>query len=157
MCGIVGILNLKGDSVSTNSIKKMTDAIAHRGPNGEGQWAEKNIGIGHRRLSIIDLSSAGHQPMLSNDKRYVLSYNGEIYNFKEIRKELKSLGFIFKSNTDSEVVLNSLIQWGKNALLKFNGMFALAFWDRLEEKLIFSKEKILSTVKEKQFILIMVI
>ena len=141
MCGIVGILNLKGDSVSTNTIKKMTDAIAHRGPNGEGQWAEKNIGIGHRRLSIIDLSSAGHQPMLSNDKRYVLSYNGEIYNFKEIRKELKSLGFIFKSNTDSEVVLNSLIQWGKNALHKFNGMFALAFWDRLEEKLILSRDR----------------
>ena len=119
----------------------MTDAISHRGPNGEGQWVEGNIGIGHRRLSIIDLSSAGNQPMLSSNKRYVLSYNGEIYNYKEIREELKSLGFIFKSNSDTEVVLNSLIQWGEDALIKFNGMFALAFWDRLEEKLLLSRDR----------------
>ena len=107
----------------------MTDIIQHRGPDGEGHWFEENIGIGHRRLAILDLSSAGHQPMLSSNKRWVLSYNGEIYNYKELRIELEAEGYSFKSNTDTEVVLYSLIHWKEKALIKFNGMFALALWD----------------------------
>ena len=141
MCGITGIINLKGEAISPVLLKKMTDVIAHRGPDGEGQWIEGNVGIGHRRLSIIDLSSAGHQPMVSVDHRYILTYNGEIYNFKELRVELEEEGFWFRSQTDSEVVLNALIAWGTNALQRFNGMFALALWDRKEKVLLLSRDR----------------
>ncbi len=119
----------------------MTDAISHRGPDGEGQWIDGNVGIGHRRLAIIDPSPAGHQPMITGDHRYVLSYNGEIYNYREIRAELEALGYWFRSQTDSEVVLNALAHWGPNALLKFNGMFGLALWDRKEQTLLLARDR----------------
>ena len=138
MCGITGIINLNGKPVTLNELKNMTNAISHRGPDNEGSWIEKNVGIGHTRLSIIDLSSTGHQPMISTNKRFILSYNGEIYNYKQLRSLLTAKGFQFNSNTDTEVVLNSLIYWGSEAISKFNGMFALAFWDR-EEKTFISK------------------
>ena len=89
MCGIVGLVDLKGREVSIESVKAMSDAIAHRGPDGEGQWVFKNVGIGHRRLAIIDLTEAAAQPMISEDGRYVLTYNGEIYNFNDIKEELQ--------------------------------------------------------------------
>ncbi len=141
MCGIAGILNLKGNPISPLTLKKMTDVIVHRGPDGEGQWQEENIGIGHRRLAILDLSPAGHQPMLSSNKRWVLSYNGEVYNYKELRIELEAEGYLFRSNTDSEVVLYSLIHWKEKALSKFNGMFALALWDRKEKSLFLARDR----------------
>jgi asparagine synthase (glutamine-hydrolysing) len=141
MCGIAGLIHLNGEPVSPVILKKMTDAIAHRGPDGEGQWIEGNVGIGHRRLAIIDLSPAGHQPMITGDHRYVLSYNGEIYNYREIRTELQALGYWFRSQTDSEVVLNALAQWGPDALLKFNGMFGLALWDRKEQTLLLARDR----------------
>ena len=141
MCGITGLINLNGEPVSPVILKKMTDAIAHRGPDGEGQWLEDNVGIGHRRLAIIDLSPAGHQPMISADHRYVLSYNGEVYNYRELRIELEAEGIWFRSQTDSEVVLYALAQWGKEALLKFNGMFALALWDRKESNLLLARDR----------------
>jgi asparagine synthase (glutamine-hydrolysing) len=141
MCGIAGLIHLNGEPVSPIILKKMTDAIAHRGPDGEGQWIEGNVGIGHRRLAIIDLSPAGHQPMITGDHRYVLSYNGEIYNYREIRTELEALGFWFRSQTDSEVVLNALAHWGPDALLKFNGMFGLALWDRKERTLLLARDR----------------
>jgi len=141
MCGIVGQVNLDNSRVSPAVLKKMTDVIAHRGPDGEGQWIEGNIGFGHRRLSIIDLSPAGHQPMISTDHRYVLTYNGEIYNFRELRTELEAKGYYFRSQTDSEVVLYSLAEWGTDALLKFNGMFALALWDRKEKNLLLARDR----------------
>jgi asparagine synthase (glutamine-hydrolysing) len=141
MCGITGLINLKGDAVSPVILKKMTDAIAHRGPDGEGHWIEGNVGMGHRRLAIIDLSPAGHQPMITADHRYVLSYNGEIYNYREIRSELEVLGYRFQSQTDSEVVLNALAHWGKDALIKFNGMFGLALWDRKEKTLLLARDR----------------
>jgi asparagine synthase (glutamine-hydrolysing) len=141
MCGIVGQLNFDKSPVSPVILKKMTDVIVHRGPDGEGHWIEKNIGFGHRRLSIIDLSPAGHQPMISPDDRYVLTYNGEIYNFREIRMELEAKGYWFRSQTDSEVVLSALAEWGTDALLKFNGMFALAFWDRKEKRLLLARDR----------------
>jgi asparagine synthase (glutamine-hydrolysing) len=119
----------------------MTDALIHRGPDDEGQWIENNVGIGHRRLSIIDLSPAGRQPMVSTNDRYVLSYNGEVYNFRELRRELKNKGYKFRSQTDSEVVLNSLTEWGTKALNRFNGMFALALWDRKERTLLLSRDR----------------
>ena len=141
MFGIARIVHLDGAPVSSGVLKQMTDAIAHRGPDGEGQWIEGNVGLGHRRLAIIDLSSAGHQPMFSGDTRYVLSYNGEVYNYLELRTELETLGYCFRSNTDSEVVLYSLVEWGTDALLKFNGMFALGFWDRKEKRLLLARDR----------------
>jgi asparagine synthase (glutamine-hydrolysing) len=141
MCGITGFINLNGDPASPVILKKMTNAIAHRGPDGEGHWVEGNVGIGHRRLAIIDLSPAGHQPMISADHRYVLSYNGEIYNYRELRTDLEAEGVWFRSNTDSEVVLYALAQWGTDALLKFNGMFALALWDRKEQTLLLARDR----------------
>ena len=141
MCGIAGLIHLNGEPVSPVILKKMTDAISHRGPDGEGQWIEGNVGIGHRRLAIIDLSPAGHQPMITRDHRYVLSYNGEIYNYREIRSELEALGYWFRSQTDSEVVLNALSHWGPDGLLKFNGMFGLALWDRKEQTLLLARDR----------------
>jgi asparagine synthase (glutamine-hydrolysing) len=141
MCGIAGLIYLNNDTISPVVLKKMTDAIAHRGPDGEGHWIEGNVGIGHRRLAIIDLSPAGKQPMITNDNRYVLSYNGEIYNYLKIRSDLEALGCSFRTQTDSEVVLNALSYWGKDALIKFNGMFGLAFWDRKEQTLLLARDR----------------
>jgi len=141
MCGVAGLINLNGDAVSPVILKKMTDAIAHRGPDGEGHWIEGNVGLGHRRLAIIDLSPAGHQPMISADHRWVLSYNGEIYNYRELRTELEAEGFWFRSQTDSEVVLVALAHWGVGALMRFNGMFALALWDRKIQQLLLARDR----------------
>ena len=141
MCGIAGQLNTDNKPVSPAILKRMTDAIAHRGPDGEGHWIEGNLGLGHRRLAIIDLSPAGHQPMVSSNDRYVLTYNGEIYNFRELRTELESKGYWFRSETDSEVVLHALSEWGQKALLKFNGMFAFAFWDRKKKELLLARDR----------------
>jgi len=141
MCGITGIIYLDGAPVSPVVLQRMTDAIAHRGPDGEGHWIEGNVGLGHRRLAIIDLSPAGHQPMISADHRHVLSYNGEIYNHRELRAELEAAGFWFRSRTDTEVVLHALAHWGHEALLRFNGMFALALWDRKEKKLLLARDR----------------
>jgi asparagine synthase (glutamine-hydrolysing) len=141
MCGIAGLIQLDGAPVSAVILKKMTDAIAHRGPDGDGQWVEGAVGLGHRRLAIIDLRPAGHQPMVSADHRYVLSYNGEIYNYRELRAELEAAGFWFHSKTDSEVVLHALAHWGTEALVKFNGMFAIALWDRKEKNLLLARDR----------------
>ena len=141
MCGIAGFVDFKGSKIDITLLKKATDAISHRGPDGEGHWIEDNIGIGHRRLSIIDLSDLASQPMVSKDQRYVLSYNGEIYNFKELRNELKNNNVIFHSESDTEVVLNSLSFWGSEALNKFNGMFALAFFDRKSKELLLARDR----------------
>jgi asparagine synthase (glutamine-hydrolysing) len=141
MCGVAGLINLNGEPVPQGILKKMTDAISHRGPDGEGQWVEANVGLGHRRLAIIDLSAAGHQPMVSADQRWILSFNGEIYNYRELRAELQSAGWWFRSESDTEVVLNALAHWGTDALLKFNGMFALALWDRKQRELLLARDR----------------
>ena len=141
MCGVAGIFNFNGDPVSPSVLKNMTDVIAHRGPDGEGHWTEDNVAIGHRRLAIIDLSPAGHQPMVSSDHRYILSYNGEIYNFRELRIELEADGYWFRSQTDSEVVLNAFAKWGPDCVNRFNGMFAFAVWDRKEKILHLARDR----------------
>jgi asparagine synthase (glutamine-hydrolysing) len=141
MCGITGFININGEPVSTSALGQMTDAIAHRGPDGEGHWVEGNIGLGHRRLAIIDLSPAGHQPMISIEHRYVMVYNGEVYNFQELRAELEACGYWFRSKTDSEVVLNALAEWGAEAVRKLNGMFAFALWDRKERTLLLARDR----------------
>ena len=119
----------------------MTDAIAHRGPDGEGWFIDGPFGLGHRRLAVIDRSEAAHQPMTTPDGRYVLSYNGEVYNFRELRLELEALGARFRSHGDTEVVLHALALWGGEALSRFNGMFALAFWDRDERRLLLARDR----------------
>ncbi|MDD1149222.1 asparagine synthase (glutamine-hydrolyzing) [Pseudomonas sp. TNT2022 ID357] len=141
MCGITGLIHLDNNPVSPAVLQRMTDAIAHRGPDGEGHWIEGNVGLGHRRLAIIDLSPAGHQPAASLSQRYVLVYNGEVYNFRELRTELETLGYQFRSRTDTEVVLNALIAWGAQALERFNGMFGLALWDRQEQTLLLARDR----------------
>lgn len=141
MCGIAGVLNLKGEPVPREVLKKMTDAIAHRGPNGEGHIFDQGVGLGHRRLSIIDLSTNGHQPMVTDDGRFYLTYNGEVYNYRELRAQLLKLGYKFHSQTDSEVVLKALAEWGTDAILKFNGMFAFALWDKKERRLLLARDR----------------
>jgi asparagine synthase (glutamine-hydrolysing) len=141
MCGIAGILNFNNEPVSTVVLQSMTDAIAHRGPDGEGHFIEGPVGLGHRRLAIIDLSPAGHQPMATRDGTYVLTYNGEVYNFRELRIELETLGYQFHSRTDSEVVLKAYEEWGEKALDRFNGMFAFAIWDRQRQELFLARDR----------------
>jgi asparagine synthase (glutamine-hydrolysing) len=119
----------------------MTDAIAHRGPDGEGFYIDSFIGLGHRRLAIIDLSPLGHQPMTTPDGQYTITYNGEVYNFQELRIELEALGYPFRSRTDTEVVLNAYAKWGPQCVERFNGMFAFAIWDRSRQELFLARDR----------------
>ncbi len=141
MCGIAGILHLDGAPASHALLRAMTDAIAHRGPDGEGHHVDGPLGLGHRRLSIIDLSPAGHQPMATVDGRYLLTYNGEIYNFQELRTELEALGRQFRSRTDSEVLLKGYAEWGLRVLDRLNGMFAFAIWDKQTRTLTLARDR----------------
>lgn len=141
MCGIAGIYNLNNEPVSQNTLKRMCDVIKHRGPDDEGQWIDRNIGFGHRRLSIIDLSSAGHQPMSNEDKTIWLTYNGEIYNYIELRPELEARGHHFKSHTDTEVIIHAYEEYGEECLNKFNEMFAFAIWDSRQNKLFCARDR----------------
>jgi asparagine synthase (glutamine-hydrolysing) len=134
VCGISGIIDKSNQSIGQKEIKQMNDLIAHRGPDDEGFFHDKNFAFGHRRLSVLDLSSDGHQPMHYLDK-YTVTYNGEIYNYIEIKKEL-SEQYIFHSHTDTEVILAAYDKWGKDCVSKFNGMWAFALYDR-EKNIIF--------------------
>lgn len=150
MCGITGIVgNTLNSSVYQTAVQKMTDAIAHRGPNSQGLWNDEHCFFGHRRLSIIDLSEAGNQPFISQDRRYILIYNGELYNYKDLKFELqraehgsKNIPYIFKTNTDTEVILASYLRWGNNCMKRFNGMFAFAIWDTVEQKLVIARDRL---------------
>src|SRR5262249_39878280 len=141
MCGIAGFLNLDGAPASPVILQSMTDRIRHRGPDGEGQFIDGALGLGHRRLAIIDLTPSGHQPMSTPDGRYTITYNGEIYNFRELRIELEALGYQFRSTGDTEVVLYAFGEWGERAFLRLNGMFALALWDRHERTLLLARDR----------------
>jgi len=141
MCGIAGYLQFDGDAASPVILQRMGNAIAHRGPDGQGVFADGAFGLVHRRLAIIDLSPAGHQPMATEDGRYVMSYNGEVFNFQELRVELEALGWGFRSRTDSEVVLKAFAQWGPAALNRFNGQFAVAIWDKREKRLFLGRDR----------------
>ena len=141
MCGIAGRINLDKSPVSIELLEKMATIMAHRGPDDQGIYLEKNVGLSHRRLSIIDLSSAGHQPMANEDKSIVIVHNGEVYNYLEIRKELEKKSYRFKSNTDTEVILRSYEEWGKDCLLKFNGMFAFCIWDKRNKELFLARDR----------------
>src|SRR3989442_11383095 len=132
MCGIAGLISLNPEQY----IAPMLASIEHRGRDDEGIWTSvridaegRSVSLGHRRLAIIDTSSAGHQPMLSADDRYVITFGGEIYNYRELREELKSKGHQFRTDTDTEVLLTAFVEWGTNCLSRLNGMFAFAVWD----------------------------
>jgi asparagine synthase (glutamine-hydrolysing) len=141
MCGIVVVFNLNGEPVPPALLRTMTDAIKHRGPDSEGFYVDSFIGLGHRRLSILDLSRSGHQPMSTEDGNYIITYNGEVYNFQTLRIELESLGHQFRSKTDTEVVLHAYIQWGAECLKRFNGMFAFAIWDKTRQELFIARDR----------------
>jgi asparagine synthase (glutamine-hydrolysing) len=142
MCGINGILHLQSQKkIDERILTKMRDSLEHRGPDDKGLFIENNIGFGHRRLSILDISLAGHQPYLSEDGRYVLVYNGEIYNFKEFYPELKSNGFDIKTTSDTEVLMKLFQLHGLKMLNRLNGMFAFAIWDKLEKKLTLVRDR----------------
>lgn len=141
MCGIAGVLHRDGRPASPVVMKAMTDIIAHRGPDGEGHYCDGPIGLGHRRLSIIDLSDAARQPMTTRDGRYVITYNGEIYNFHELKADLSARGHLFHSSGDSEVLLTAFAEWGLDALRKLNGMFAFGIWDKRDKKLTLARDR----------------
>lgn len=141
MCGIAGIFNLNGEPVSPVLLRRMTDALAYRGPDGEGFYTDSFIGLGHRRLAIIDLTPAGHQPMATAQNQQVITYNGEVYNFQELRTELEALGHQFRSRSDTEVVLYAYTEWGAKCLEKFNGHFAFAIWDKTKQELFLARDR----------------
>ncbi len=144
MCGINGILQLspEGQTQLQVQIEAMNVAIAHRGPDGEGTFVRPGIALGHRRLSILDLSEAGAQPMHCDDGRLTLVFNGEIYNYLELAEELKAKGYVFRSHSDTEVILHAYREWGEDCVQRFNGMWAFALWDEVEQKLFASRDRL---------------
>ncbi len=140
MCGINGIIHLKSQGNFESQVRKMNLALAHRGPDDEGIFSEDGIALGHRRLSIIDLSSAGHQPMKYANDRYTIVYNGELYNFKEIKSEMTEVSF--HTNTDTEVILAAFVKWGEDCLRHFNGMFAFAIFDKKKQSLFIARDRL---------------
>jgi asparagine synthase (glutamine-hydrolysing) len=142
VCGIAGILHFDKEREADNFLlKKMTDSVSHRGPDGQGYYLKNNLALGHRRLSIIDLST-GDQPMFNDDKSVALVFNGEIYNYVELREELKNEGYTFNSPSDTEVIIKAYEKWGIDCQNKFNGMWALALWDDKKQQLFLSRDRI---------------
>jgi asparagine synthase (glutamine-hydrolysing) len=144
MCGIVGFQTSRNFDRLKNSLPEATSKLIHRGPNDSGLFFDEKfgLGLGHRRLSVIDLSQAGHQPMAGDEARVQVVYNGEVYNFKKIRKRLNELGHVFNSDTDTEVVLKAYIQWGIDCLKRFRGMFSLAIWDENKQSLFLARDRL---------------
>jgi asparagine synthase (glutamine-hydrolysing) len=141
MCGIAGILQCDGAVAGAGLLRDMTTAIAHRGPDGDGFFSEGPVGLGHRRLAIIDLVS-GDQPMSSPDGSVVLIFNGEIYNFRELRRELEARGAAFRTSSDTEVVLQAYQAWGVDCLARLRGMFAFALWDKRRRRLFLARDRV---------------
>ncbi len=144
MCGIFGYINkFSTDELDSNSVTRIINSIKHRGPDSEGIYraVDNNIILIHTRLSILDLTQLGNQPLYSKDKRYVIVYNGEVYNYKEIREKLQTIGYVFNSNTDTEVVLISYIEWGAKCVDKFDGMFSFGILDTYKNKIVLIRDK----------------
>ena len=141
MCGIAGVLDLRGEAVPQRELEAMADSISHRGPDDSGTFARGPVGLVNNRLAILDVSDAGHQPMSTDDGRYVLVYNGELYNFREIGRELESRGHVLRSRGDTEVVLRAWQEWGAACLDRFDGMFAFAVWDVAERELTLVRDR----------------
>jgi asparagine synthase (glutamine-hydrolysing) len=143
MCGIAGTIDLRpGLGSAEELVARMTDALAHRGPDDAGLYVEPPVALGNRRLSILDLSPAGHQPMRSQDGLVWLTYNGEIYNYRELATDLRGRGYRFRSLGDTEVLLHAYLEWGADCLARLNGMFAFAVWDRRTRKLFCARDRL---------------
>ena len=140
MCGISGIITVKSTKVSTSKLKEINDKILHRGPDAEGYYFYNTVGLGHRRLSILDLSPSGNQPMIYGSD-LVITYNGEVYNYLELKYELQELGYIFNNGTDTEVILASYNAWGVDCLNKFNGMWSFAIIDKRKNIVFMSRDR----------------
>ena len=140
MCGIAGFLDFKNRPVRRETIQRMTDSIAHRGPNDQGIFVDGSVALGSRRLSILDLSSAGHQPMMSGDKSNAITYNGEVYNYVELKNELGPGEY--RSGSDTEVILKAYERWSEGCLEKLNGIFAFAIWDAKKKQLFAARDRL---------------
>lgn len=141
MCGLSGIFHIDGQTVSLSVLKKMTDQLAHRGPDGQGLYCEENIGLGHQRLSILDLSEHGRQPMSSKDQQWTLVFNGCIYNYRQLKKDLIQKGHQFKGTGDTEVICEGLANEGPDFFKKMDGMFAIAAWHKPSKSLWLSRDR----------------
>ena len=144
MCGIGGFLWLGNGPAPFDAerrLRAMIKTVRHRGPDDEGVWSDQLCGLAHARLSIIDLSPAGHQPMGTPDERVWISFNGEIYNFLELRQELERKGYVFRSHSDTEVILYGYVAWGEKVFTRLRGMFAIAIWDRVAGKLVLGRDR----------------
>ena len=141
MCGLVCLVAGRGEAANPSIVERMLAPIFHRGPNDEGLAFDREFGAGFRRLSILDLTPAGHQPMRSQDGRYTLVFNGEIYNFIELRRELVALGHRFESTGDAEVLLKSFAQWGSQCVERLNGMWAFLVFDHVARTLFGSRDR----------------
>ena len=139
MCGITGIFDRTGNPVDRQLLDAMTGTMSHRGPDGDGRFIDHEVGLGHRRLSIIDLGG-GAQPLSNEDRTLQIVFNGEIYNFIELRKELEAFGHQFKTRSDTEVIVHAYEQWGKDCVSRFNGMFAFAIWDSIKRELFLARD-----------------
>jgi len=142
MCGINGILKFSQEKVDQNQLLKMRDSLEHRGPDDAGFFVQDNVGLGHRRLSIIDTSASGHQPFISENKRYILVFNGEIYNYKSFYSEIKAKGLTIKTGSDTEVLMLLFELYGMKFLNRLHGMFAFAIWDTVDKNLILARDRI---------------
>ncbi len=143
MCGICGEMTFTGEPVDVENLRRMRDALTRRGPDDLGEMVEGRVGLGHRRLSIIDLSPLGKQPMNSARDSHVIALNGEIYNYKDVRRDLEPLGVAFRSESDTEVAVNAIAEWGIDvALSRFTGMFAMAVWDRAKDRLVLVRDRV---------------
>src|SRR5437879_5498986 len=142
MCRIAGVASLHPVERREEILDSMINVLAHGGPDDEGTYYDDRVAMGHRRLSIIDLSKAGHQPMISPDASHVISYNGEIYNYQSLRDELEKLGKIFATKSDTEVILQAYRQWGTKAFDKLQGIFAFALYDKSRNKMLLVRDHI---------------
>lgn len=139
MCGICGVFDSDGRPVDRSLVERMKSTLQHRGPDGDGSYVAEGVGLGHRRLSIIDLEG-GSQPVTNEDGTLILIFNGEIYNFVELREELEKAGHIFKTRSDTEVIVHAYEQWGLDCVIRFNGIFAFALWDRNLKRLFLARD-----------------
>src|SRR5947209_413685 len=139
MCGICGIFRFDGRQLDSHKLEQMSNVLRHRGPDGSGSFSDQEIALGHRRLSIIDLDGGG-QPISNEDGTLQLVFNGEIYNFVELRRELEAFGHVFKTKSDTEIIVHAYEQWGPNAVDRFNGIFAFALWDSKTRRLILARD-----------------
>ncbi|MBN1446342.1 MAG: asparagine synthetase B, partial [Bacteroidetes bacterium] len=136
MCGIAGMIG----TVDERQLRLMTQMLYHRGPDDGAIWMDEGAGLGHRRLSILDLTPAGRQPMATPDGYFVLVYNGEVFNAPELRRDLEGRGYRFRSRTDTEVVLYACVEWGEEVVHHLTGQFAFAFWDNREHTLLLARD-----------------